>query len=206
MNRSDAVQATVQSLLRLIHGGEIAVPDFQEISKDNPEQTRRFIVKLAQKKTPQELVFIKRQIAQLDAKAFAGAPTLNGNASVDSLVLDGCTRLNSLYRAFYGKGEFSYVVDLKKLAETGDLENSLQHQALGSMNLGNMAEKMLFPLSEAVRPRNFDEWMNAVKDRRAHGSTDSKTIESLASAYKQWVEPVLNYSFSILTLPSLPLF
>jgi uncharacterized protein with ParB-like and HNH nuclease domain len=148
----DTNPRSLKDLLREIHTRTMVLPDFQRDFVWEPGATQELIVSIANNYPAGSLLRVRDVNRTFAAREFEGAPSLNG-VKYTFLVLDGQQRLTSLYQAFYGVGDHRYYLDIKKLVEGDDFEDSIFHVrattkwAAARENFALQAEELLLPLS-----------------------------------------------------------
>lgn len=197
-----------EDLLNLIYIRDMALPDFQRDFVWQPRQTQELIVSLAKSFPAGSLLRIESTDHMFKPRAFAGAPVLDGHKP-KYLVLDGQQRLTSLYQALYGTGDYLFFVDLKNLIETQDIESSIFYdrkdraeRRYGSIN--DQAQKRVLPLSTLFGGEGFHAWLDEIEDSlNQEIQPDNLTNDekkAIRFAYENYVSPVVNYEFPVVTL------
>jgi hypothetical protein len=200
-------------LLNSIHTSETALPDFQRDFVWLPSQTLALIISLTKRFPAGTLLRLESSNPMFQARAFAGAPELNGHRP-KYLVLDGQQRLSSLYQALYGTGEHLYYVSIKKLLAGEDIEDSIAfyRREVGESYYGTIEKQAkwgILPLHVIFGDEGFYNWLFKVKSsiasleqqgKQIGFSSDDATINQLMALYNLHVEPVVSYEFPVVTL------
>ncbi len=198
-----------EELLNSIHTRETALPDFQRDFVWQPSQTKGLILSLAQNFPAGSLLRIESSDEMFHARAFAGAPGLNGHHP-KYLILDGQQRLTSLYQALYGTGDHQYFVNLRRLAENRDLEDALFYERRERAvrlygTLAVQAEKRVLPLSVIFGGDGFHNWLDKVEEYLEEHNAQSKLAgperRLTRQIYEDYLEPIVKYEFPVVTLP-----
>lgn len=201
-----------KELLDSIDIRETALPDFQRDFVWQPGQTLWLIKSLAQNFPAGSLLRIESGHEMFQARAFAGAPELDGHKP-KYLILDGQQRLTSLYQALYGKGQHLYYVRLTKLIADEDIEEAFffQRRTVGEKYYSTAEQQAKYgvlPLHELFGGGGFHRWLRQIervlKDAEAnskHFELRSEDSDRLVELYEKYVEPIVNYEFPVVTLP-----
>lgn len=198
----------LKNLLMLIDSGELALPDFQRDFVWDPSAIEELIESIMKSYPAGSLLFLKHSGEGFQVRVFDGAPPLRSTMSTSYLVMDGQQRLTSLYQAFFGKGEHLFYLDIKELIETGDVEAAVWHESkkrAEKMSLNDLriqAERLVCPL-RVVMTDGFDKWIDDIIDLRPEKNEELKELKtSLRSVNKEWISPILEYQFPVVTLSS----
>jgi len=122
------------------------------------------------------------------------------------LVLDGQQRLTSLYQAFFGVGEHRYYVNLSGLENGKDLEDCVFYLRAedGDGKYGTIAQQaraLVFPLGKMFTGGGFSGWMTQVLKQRCKDMAEMLDLQTRLNAlYEQWVRPIEEYEFPMVTL------
>ncbi|MGH9669654.1 MAG: GmrSD restriction endonuclease domain-containing protein [Terriglobales bacterium] len=191
----------------MIHNRELALPDFQRDFVWDPFATDELIESIISNYPAGSLLRIKNGHQLLfQPRAVEGAPALAKDVAPAYLVLDGQQRLTSLYQAFYGAGDHGFLVNLRELEKGTDLEDCVFYLRTDEANreygsLKRQAESFVFPLGELYGGKGFAGWMNEVLRERCSDMQDMlSTQKRLQSLYEQWVRPIEEYEFPMVTL------
>ena len=199
-------------LLSQIDDCEMALPDFQRDFVWQPGQTRSLIVSLAKGFPAGSLLTIESGDKMFEARAFAGAPELNGKRP-KYLVLDGQQRLTSLYQALYGTGEHLYFFSFKKYLETEDIEEAIIYERRDRGEkyydtLENQAKYGVLPLQVIFGGKGYHKWVRDIQNEIEKRETDGKQvgfinsqIDEIDEIYEMYIEPIEAYKFPVVTLP-----
>jgi hypothetical protein len=196
-------------LLNLVHTREMALPDFQRDFVWQPGQTKSLIISLSKSFPAGSLLRIESTEIMFAPRAIATAPELNGHKP-KYLILDGQQRLTSLYQALYGTGDHVYFVRLQKLIEGVELDEALfyERRERGEKRYGSMekqARLRTLPLQQIFGGAGFYSWLDDIEevieaDDRSANLT-SKDRQALRGVYVNFIEPMVNYKFPVVTLP-----
>ena len=194
-------------LIDSIHNREVALPDFQRDFVWDPRSTEELIESISQNYPAGSLLRIKNSAGFYFApREFTGSPALNGHAP-SYLILDGQQRLTSLYQAFYGTGNHRYFINLSGLIDGQDLEDCVfylrKNQAKERLGkIAQQAESLTFPFENLFGgDLDFDEWLDQILELRPESGDDAKTLKKqLREAKKNWLDPVTDYEFPVVTL------
>ncbi|MCG3204963.1 MAG: hypothetical protein KCHDKBKB_01680 [Elusimicrobia bacterium] len=194
-------------LLEMIHNRDMALPDFQRDFVWDPYATEELIESIISNFPAGTLLRIKNGSQLLfRPRAFAGAPEINSHKPA-YLILDGQQRLTSLYQAFYGQGDHRYYIDLGKLEQKGDLEDSVFFLKMkdGERKFGTteqQAASLVFPLARLFGVKDgFSSWQNQIMRISAKTTDAILTLqERLAQLHKTWIKPLEDYEFPMVTL------
>jgi len=194
-------------LLGQIHTREMALPDFQRDFVWEPGATRELIVSIASSYPAGSLLRIRGGGEMFVFREFEGAPAFD-TGQPSFLVLDGQQRLTSLYQAFYGVGEHRYYVDMKTLIAGEDFDDAIGYQRANTKRaerLGHLsvqADELMMPLSELLgRKDGFNGWSKDVRRALPISAEEKEALEDqLDRAYTQWIKPIYEYQFPVVTL------
>jgi hypothetical protein len=202
----------LKELLGQIHSRETVLPDFQRDFVWDPGETKELIVSIAQNYPAGSLLRIRNTKNLFACRAFAGAPPLDGHHGT-YLVLDGQQRLTSLYQAFYGVGEHRYFLNVKKLLDGGDIEESVffvranHATAKAFEKFENQARDLVMPLAVLKNgATGFSHWSMQVAQHAATGAPEGMqaafgTLGRLTEEVgKRWVQTMDDYRFPVVTL------
>lgn len=207
MKHSYPTLEPLRFLLEMIHNRAMALPDFQRDFVWDPYATDELIESIISNYPAGTLLRIKNgQQLLFKPRAFEGAPELNG-AKPAYLILDGQQRLTSLYQAFYGKGEHRYYLDLASLEKGKDLEDCAFYMKAdeGERKYGTIelqAHSMVFPMERVFGGiGGFSGWQNQIlRIRGADTSTILDLQERLTRLHNDWIKPIEEYDFPMVTL------
>jgi len=185
----------------------MALPDFQRDFVWDPFATDELIESIASNFPAGSLLRIKNGSQLLfQPRAVEGAPVLSKDAKPSYLILDGQQRLTSLYQAFYGVGEHRYYIDLAGLESGKDLEDCVFYLRAedGSKKYGTIAQQaatLVFPLGKLFSDGGFSSWVGKVLKERCKDVAGMLDMQArLTSLYEQWVRPIEEYEFPMVTL------
>jgi hypothetical protein len=203
----DTTPEKLKYLLESIHNREVALPDFQRDFVWDPQATEELIESICQEFPAGSLLRIKNSKRIFFApREVAGAPTL-AEYRPSYLILDGQQRLTSLYQAFYGKGTHKYFIYLGGLIEGMDLEDCVFYEKANRAerrygNITQQAETLTFPFAFLFgETGGFEEWLDQVLELRSEDGEEEKALKKqLRDIRKQWITPVEDYEFPMVTL------
>jgi len=139
-------------------------------------------------------------------RAVEGAPPLPHDAKPAYLILDGQQRLTSLYQAFYGVGDHRYFANLDGLEKKKDLEDCIFYLRADEAKTRfgtseQQAEELVFPLGLLFRDGGFTLWATAAQKHRCRDVTEMLDLQTrLARLYEDWIKPIEEYEFPMVTL------
>jgi hypothetical protein len=194
-------------MLSLIHNREMALPDFQRDFVWDPSATDELIESIISNFPAGSLLRIKNGHQLLfQPRAIEGAPTLAKEHAPSYLILDGQQRLTSLYQALYGAGEHRYYLDLAGLEAKKDLEDCAFYLKAddGQAQFGTIeqqAAKLVFPMGALFGATGFEGWATNVQAVRCKDMAEMLDLQArLNKLHKEWLEPVEQYEFPMVTL------
>ena len=197
---------TLKLLLTQIQGGELALPDFQRDFVWDPHAIEELIESIMKNYPAGSLLLLKHGGDGFQIREFEGAPALKSSMGTSYLVLDGQQRLTSLYQAFYGCGEHRFYLNIKELIDGGDIEAAVWHESekkaerRGLEKIENQAEKLSCPL-KFVMGEGFDSWIDSVMELRPEKDEAARELRGqLRQVNKEWIQPILDYQFPVVTL------
>ena len=201
----DTNPRSLKELLVEIHNRTTALPDFQRDFVWEPGATKELIVSIANNYPAGSILRVRDAKRLFSAREFEGAPQL-GEHKHTFLVLDGQQRLTSLYQAFYGVGEHRYFLDLRKLIEGLDFEDSIFHVrattkwAQASEDFEHQAKELTLPL--AVLKGGSGGYLDWILEVTNPMSTEERIslLNSLTSVDKEWIKIIDDYHFPVVTL------
>jgi hypothetical protein len=131
------------------------------------------------------------------------------NGSPTFLVLDGQQRLTSLYQAFYGVGDYRFYLRLSVLQNGGDIEDAVFYEKAESRAEKRYRDKsvqaadLVLPLKVLQgQHANVTAWIMDTAKTLA-GQDMGKFVEvqtMLQSLAEQWLKPIEDYEFPVVTL------
>lgn len=193
-------------LLQMVHNRDMALPDFQRDFVWDPAMTDELIESIINNYPAGTLLRVKNgQELLFQPRAFQGAPALNGARPV-YLILDGQQRLTCLYQAFFGAGSFRFFLDLAALERGTDLEDAAFYEradkaAKALDRIDEQAAQLIFPMSRLFGGGGFDGWLHDVLRTRGGSADEVLDIQKrLANLRQQWLKPVEDYDFPMVTL------
>ena len=201
----DTNPKTLKGLLGQIHSREMALPDFQRDFVWQPSATQELIVSIANSYPAGSLLRVRDTKRVFRAREFEGAPPLDGHKHT-YLILDGQQRLTSLYQAFYGVGEHRFYLDLNKLMEDQDFEDSIFNVRATTKWVQNhqtfdlQAKELILPLDVLQEGAvGFSRWTRQVA-RRLEGQARIDLEDRLDELQEQWIDAVDDYEFPVVSL------
>lgn len=206
MKHSYPTSESLQFLLDLIRNREMALPDFQRDFVWDPFATEELIESIISNFPAGTLLRIKNGNQLLfQPRAVEGAPALAKDARPSYLVLDGQQRLTSLYQALYGVGEHRYYIRLGELESGKDLEDCLFYLRAddGEKKYGTLpqqAANLVLPLGNVFNG-GFADWVTKVLKERCKDMSQMLDLQTrLSKLSEQWVRPIEEYEFPMVTL------
>ncbi len=196
----------LKELLGHVHAREAALPDFQRDFVWDPHMTQELIVSIANNYPAGSLLRIRNTHNLFACREFQGALPLDGYKPT-FLVLDGQQRLTSLYQAFYGLGEHRYYLDLRRLLDGADFEESLFHlratlkRAREYESLDVQARELILPLS--ILKGGAGDFMGWIMKVSRMVTTDGQRValeDALIDLEKRWIRTIDDYKFPVVTL------
>jgi uncharacterized protein with ParB-like and HNH nuclease domain len=196
----------LKELLQQISTREAALPDFQRDFVWDPSATQELIVSVASNYPAGSLLRIRNTHNLFACREFQGAPALDGGKPT-YLVLDGQQRLTSLYQAFYGVGDHRYYLNLRKLLDNDDLQESnfylranvKRSQALADEDI--QAQDLILPLSVLKGGAGtFGRWSRKVARKATSESERLHLEDALDRIEEQWIRAIDDYRFPVVTL------
>lgn len=207
MKHSYPTSEPLKFMLSLIHNREMALPDFQRDFVWDPSATDELIESIISNFPAGSLLRIKNGHQLLfQPRAIEGSPALSKDHAPSYLILDGQQRLTSLYQALYGAGEHRYYLDLAGLEEGKDLEDCAFYLRAdeGQAEFGTIeqqAAKLVFPMGALFGAPGFHGWATKVQSVRCKDMAEMLDLQArLNTLHKEWLEPVEQYEFPMVTL------
>lgn len=207
MKHSYPTSEPLKFMLAMIHNREMALPDFQRDFVWDPYATDELIESIISNFPAGSLLRIKNGHQLLfQPRAVEGAPPLSRETNPSYLILDGQQRLTSLYQAFYGAGEHCYYLNLVDLEGGKDLEDCAFYLRAddGKARFGTIekqAEKLVFPLGLLFGGSGFQDWATKVQRARCADMAEMLDLQArLNQLHEQWVQPIEQYEFPMVTL------
>lgn len=201
----DTNPRALKDLLSEINNRSMVLPDFQRDFVWEPGATQELIVSIANNYPAGSILRVRDAKRVFAAREFEGAPSLNGTKHT-FLVLDGQQRLTSLYQAFYGVGDHRYFLDLNKLIEGADFEESIFYaRALTKWTRAReefemQAKELLLPLSVLKGGAGgFLQWVLKVTNPMP-AEDRTRMLDALTRLNDQWIKAIDDYHFPVVTL------
>ena len=201
----DTNPRSLNELLTEIHAGHSVLPDFQRDFVWEPRATQELVISIANNYPAGSILRVRDSQNAFATREFEGAPRPNQMHTF--LVLDGQQRLTSLYQAFYGAGEHRYFIQLDKLIAGEDFEDAIFHIRASrkwfekrNNNLDLQAEEKLLPLAVLMGQQGgFSKWEKEIR-RRIPAEQRDEFEEACSAIHEQWLKPIENYVFPVVTL------
>jgi hypothetical protein len=196
----------LKELLRQIEDREAVLPDFQRDFVWDASATQELICSIASNFPAGSLLRIRNTNNLFACREFQGAPELGGQHPT-YLVLDGQQRLTSLYQAFYGKGDYRYYLNLKKIIEGADFEECVFFRRANHRDAKRLegedaqADELVLPLS-VLRDGagHFGRWMLRVARRQTDLAQRAALEDRLSNVEEKWIRAIEFYKFPVVTL------
>jgi hypothetical protein len=201
----DTNPRALKDLLAEIQSRTMALPDFQRDFVWEPGATQELIVSIASNYPAGSILRVRDAKRVFAVREFEGAPSLDGQKHT-FLVLDGQQRLTSLYQAFYGVGEHRYYLNLRKLLDGLDFEESIFHVRATTrwvkehLAFELQAEELILPLSVLRSGAGgFLQWLLQVTNPMP---PDERTqmLDALTKINDRWIKAIGDYHFPVVTL------
>lgn len=205
----------VGELLRSIHDGKLALPDFQRNFVWDDRRTVALLRSIMCQYPAGSLLFWTGSETKVFAeRAFEGAPELTGRPV--ELVLDGQQRLTALYTAMTAQGDERYFVRLRELTDhAGDLVDIASvdwDKAIVVLDV-NPSKGQPSPtdvdwqyqeLALPIAHDSWDEWIESAADYQEseHGLDSKKLRARLRNGVKGYVSFLHTYGFPVVALPA----
>lgn len=206
---------TIGSLIRSIHEGTLALPNFQRSFVWDPKRTVELIKSIILRYPAGTLLTWEQSSShRFDSRPFEEAP-VNTGVEPRRLVLDGQQRLTALYHALTGKGEYQFFIkawpfidpnnhSLKPLEEV-ELDTAIvAYDTRGRLRFNPLDEQWqlengIFPLSKFQELwRSFKNFARSVTEERQEQDTLEEALHQLREGYLQ---PLESYPFPVVDLP-----
>ncbi|MFJ3477312.1 GmrSD restriction endonuclease domain-containing protein [Streptomyces microflavus] len=206
---------TVGSLIRSIHDGSLALPNFQRSFVWDPKRTVELIKSIILRYPAGTLLTWEQSSShRFDSRSFEEAP-VNAGMQPRRLVLDGQQRLTALYHALSGKGEYQFFIkawpfiDPKNRSliplEEVELETAIvAYDTRGRLRFNPLDEEWqlengIFPLSKFQElRRSFKSFARSITEVREEQDALEETLHQLRDGYLQ---PLESYPFPVVDLP-----
>jgi hypothetical protein len=202
----DTNPRTLRELLAQIHSREAALPDFQRDFVWEPGATQELIISIASNYPAGSLLRIRNTQNLFACREFEGAPLLDGHRST-YLVLDGQQRLTSLYQAFYGVGEHRYYLNLRRLLDGAEFEESIFNLRANVKKARDLeqfevqARDLIVPLSVLQGGiGSFGMWSRKVYRQAATDAERNELEDRLCDVEQRWIQTIDDYQFPVVTL------
>ena len=200
----DELETHPRRLIKMLddlHGGQLALPDFQRSFVWSPDATRELIVSMIRTFPAGALLFLRGGGAAFKARPVEEAPALTVEPL--ELVLDGQQRLTSLYQALFGVGTSRFFLDIGALISGGDINDAVRvfsaERAAALQSLDAQADALMMPVA-AVRGSGASDWRDEVVDHR--DDEDHRRLRAILKEVEQtFIKPLADYSFPVTVLP-----
>ncbi|MFF4030367.1 DUF262 domain-containing protein [Streptomyces sviceus] len=206
---------TIGALIRSIHDGSLALPNFQRSFVWDPKRTVELIKSIILRYPAGTLLTWEQSSShRFDSRPFEEAPEHEGRQP-RRLVLDGQQRLTALYHALTGKGEYQFFIkawpfidpdshQLKTLEDV-ELETAIvAYDTRGRLRFNPLDEEWqlangVFPLSKFPELRtSFRNFTRSITKEREEQDKLEETLHQLREGYLQ---PLESYQFPVVDLP-----
>lgn len=168
--------------------------------------TQELIVSIAFNYPAGSLLRIRNTNNLFACREFEGARPLDG-VRPTFLVLDGQQRLTSLYQAFYGLGDHRYYLNLRKLLDTGEFEESVFHLRANHRLAKQYAQPdvqardLILPMSVLKGGAGeFGRWTRTVARKFTNESERIAFEDSVSAIEEKWIRTIDDYRFPVVTL------
>ncbi|MFD4654134.1 DUF262 domain-containing protein [Kitasatospora sp. NPDC058444] len=206
---------TVGSLIRAIHDGTLALPNFQRSFVWEPKRTVELIKSIILRYPAGTLLTWEQSSShRFDSRPFEEAPESSG-VDPRRLVLDGQQRLTSLYHALSGKGEYQFFIKVWPFIDESDytlrpleeveLETAIvAYDTRGRLRFDPLDEEWqlangAFPLASFQELRkSFRALSRAVVE---DGEQRDRLEDALHQLREGYLQPLESYSFPVVDLP-----
>lgn len=196
---------SLSHLLSAINERELALPDFQRDFVWDARATEELIESISRSFPAGSLLFMPWSQESFTPRAIQGAPDLDG-VTPHQLILDGQQRLSSLYQACYGVGDYRYFIDLNRLFDDDDIEEAVfyrhRNRSGPYRSIEQQAERFVLPLGELFGSGGgFHAWRDEIFDHLPEqGDERSALRESVRRVYEEFIKPIEDYRFPVVTL------
>ena len=199
----EAEKKLLSYMLEQIEEKDLALPEFQRNFVWKPAETRELVRSVFQAFPAGTILLLQGGANQFQPRAFEGAPHLDAKAPT-YLVLDGQQRLTSLSRAFNGRGDHLYFLNIGDLLRDRGIDEAVEvwhkRRCKAWQTISGQAKDLMLPLE---RLRDFANWRDEVVDEteKVDPARDPKELrKQLNEIEKRWITPVLQYHFPVTTL------
>jgi hypothetical protein len=199
----------LKELLGQIDKREAVLPDFQRDFVWEPNATKELIISIMQNYPAGSLLRIRNVQNMFAVRQFEGAEKLKENQPPIFLVLDGQQRLTSLYQAFYGKGNYRYYINIRKLLDNNGVELSdcvfyvKSNEDMFYSKSENQVNHLVLPLGILKGElSNFTNWVQSAV-MHISGTNPNEVITMLQTLNKfgaDWIQTIDHYDFPVVTL------
>lgn len=221
----DTNPRALKDLLGEINSGAMALPDFQRDFVWEPGATQELIVSIANNYPAGSLLRVRDAQRAFAPREFEGAPKIAGKQHV-FLVLDGQQRMTSLYQAFFGVGDHRYYLNLAKLLDGADFDESIFYVRAWTKWVKSMEsieaqhKEMILPLSALkcgaggflqwvtiLTHKRTDELVKRAQTKELEGEelnlhlVENQALQAkLTAIHDRWIMAIDDYRFPVVTL------
>lgn len=197
-------------MLEMANQGQLRVPEFQRDFVWEPSHIHDLLVSVSRSYPAGSLLFLKQGVSPAFELRLVDGVDLPKTEPlpVGQLVLDGQQRITALYQSLYGKGKHRFFLDLRKLKEVKDFEDSLfyldeEDATKRYSDRTKQFEGFVLPLATVFdKTFNFDRWMDECIDyhesNRPGHRTELRTW--LRNTYDEFLKPIYEYEFPVVDL------
>lgn len=214
----DTPRKKISVLLDQIHERIIALPDFQRDFVWDPGATEELIASIAMDYPAGSILAIQNTHNYFATREIEGAPKLNGNKP-SYIILDGQQRLTSLYQAFYGVGDYRYLIKINDIINGKDIEEALFHIRISAKRgwqvaaykkyfNPNQIEAQKAQASDMILPFNilftgkfgYLGWVDAITDDIIDVETRKNLKTQLMNVHYKIIQNIEGYQFPVVLL------
>lgn len=220
----DTNPRALKDLLAEVNSGSMALPDFQRDFVWEPSATQELIVSIANNYPAGSLLRVRDAQRAFAPREFEGAPKISGKQHT-FLVLDGQQRMTSLYQAFFGVGDHRYYLNLGKLIDGADFDESIFYVRAWTKWVKSMDSlefqhrEMTLPLSALkAGAGGYLQWVTSLThkltddlvkraqskelegDALSHLSKNQELQAKLTAIHDRWIMAIDDYRFPVVTL------
>jgi len=212
----DTNPRSLPELLNELHHGTTVLPDFQRDYVWEPSAVDELILSIINNYPAGSILRVRNAGSDFFAwRAFEGASAPPGG-NPTFMVLDGQQRLTSLYQAFYDKGEYAFFLDIGRLLQGDAIEDAIFHsrrdrgrakillpqndsEAEQHRALAEQASALVLPLGRIRASQDaFNSWCIAIAQLLSQ--QDQPSLSELLAIGSQWIKPIQEYKFPVVTL------
>lgn len=207
MEKTHARNYDLARLLRGIHSGSVALPDFQRDYDWGTSDVSSLLATVLSGWPLGSLLLMHDAGTDLFAtRPFDEGPELS--PEIDFVVLDGQQRLTALYHALYGRGAFRYALRLDLLNEErsiDSIEDCLEVIPVEEWERRYPTPQAQFdagvlPVTALREPADFFEWRD-----HGVGTDDASGAKRLTSLYRDFLSGMHRYEVPAVVIdPEIP--